>query len=266
MNSLRLIIVDDEPLIRLGIRTGLSELDGIEIVAECETGAQAIQTILSVPADLVLLDVQMPDCDGLEVVRQVGAERMPMVIFVTAYDQYAVKAFELNAVDYLLKPFDNARLRISVERARKRLAAISQSRFADQLQSLINARVDSWPRQLVVRTGDRYEFVAVHSIDWIESANNYVLLHCGPKTHLLSETLAGVENKLNPKSFLRIHRCRIANISRMAAIHPLFNGTYQVEMCDGTRLNTGRQAKNAIQSLIRGSQPASPGRIGKGVK
>jgi two-component system, LytTR family, response regulator len=250
MSNLRLLIVDDEPLIRLGVRNGLSQLEGIEIAGECESGEQAIQAILSLKIDLVLLDVQMPDCTGLDVVRQIGAQRMPMVIFVTAYDEYAVKAFEMNAVDYLLKPFDDERLCASIERARERHATRNQSAFTQHLQTLLDARRE-WSDRFVVRNTDRYEFVTVESIEWIESADNYVQLHCGTKMHLLGETLTGVQEKLDPRKFQRIHRCRIVNVSRITAIHPMLNGTYSVELRNGTRLTTGRQYKDAIQGLIR---------------
>jgi two-component system LytT family response regulator len=250
MSNLRVLLVDDEPLIRLGVRNGLASLAGIEIAGECESGEQAIQAILSQQIDLVLLDVQMPDCTGLDVVRQIGPQRMPMVIFVTAYDEYAVKAFEMNAVDYLLKPFDDERLRNSIERARERHATRNQSALTQQLQTLLDTRRE-WSDRFVVRNTDRYEFVAVESIEWIESADNYVQLHCGTKMHLLGETLTGVQEKLDPRKFQRIHRCRIVNVSRITAIHPMVNGTYSVELRNGTRLTTGRQYKDAIQSLIR---------------
>jgi len=250
MSNLRLLIVDDEPLIRLGVRHGLAGLAGIEVVGECESGEQAMQAILSQQIDLVLLDVQMPDCTGLDVVRQIGPQRMPMVIFVTAYDEYAVKAFEMNAVDYLLKPFDDERLRASIERARERHATRNQSALTQQLQTLLDTRRE-WSDRFVVRNTDRYEFVAVESIEWIESADNYVQLHCGTKMHLLGETLTGVQEKLDPRKFQRIHRCRIVNVSRITAIHPMVNGTYSVELRNGTRLTTGRQYKDAIQGLIR---------------
>jgi two-component system LytT family response regulator len=250
MHNLRLLVVDDEPLIRLGLRNALSRVPGVEIVGECESGAQAIHSILSEEIDLVLLDVQMPDCTGLEVVRQIGPQRMPMVVFVTAYDEYAVKAFEMNAVDYLLKPFDDERLRNSIERVRERYATRNQSALTQQLQTLLDANRE-WSDRFVVRNTDRYEFVAVESIEWIESADNYVQLHCGTKIHLLGETLSGVQEKLDPRKFQRVHRCRIVNVSRIAAIHPMLNGTYSVELRNGVRLTTGRQYRDAIQSLIR---------------
>jgi two-component system LytT family response regulator len=250
MNSLRVLIVDDEPLIRAGIRSGLTGLAQIEVAAECGSGAEAMQALASMPVDLVLLDVQMQDCTGLDVVERVGPERMPAVIFVTAYDEYAVRAFELNAVDYLLKPFDDTRLRRSVERARDRIHANRQSDLAAQLQALLDSRAKKWPERIVVKDGERFDFVPVDSIDWIESANNYVQLHCGSRQHLLGESLTNLEARLNPARFLRIHRGRIVNVSRILAVHPLLGGTYELELRSGTRLSTGRQYKNAIQSLL----------------
>ncbi len=251
MTKLRLLIVDDEPLIRSGLRRELAKFDEIEIAGECEDGRGAIAAIAAKKPDLVLLDVQLGDCSGLDVVREVGPERMPMVIFVTAYDEYAVKAFELNAVDYLLKPFDEERLRQSIARARNRWAAHSEATLSRQLQALVNAAVQSWPERFVVRDGERFEFVPVESLDWVESANNYVQLHCGAKTHLMLETLIGLEKKLDPRKFVRVHRGRIVNVSRIRAAHAMLNGVYELELHGGRRLATGRQFRDAVQSLIR---------------
>ncbi|PYT78057.1 MAG: DNA-binding response regulator [Acidobacteria bacterium] len=251
MNALRLLIVDDEPLIRRGIRKGLANLEGVEIVGDCANGAEAIQTILSAELDLVLLDVQMPDCDGLEVIRQVGAERMPLVIFATAHDEYAVSAFEMNAVDYLLKPFDEARLRAAIARARERHAAKNREAVTQQLESLLRSATKAAPERFVIRNGQRYEFVPADTVDWVESANNYVQLHCGPKTHLMSETLTRLEKRLDPAKFLRVHRGRIVNVSRILAVHSLMNGVFELELRNGLRITTGRQFRDAVQSLLR---------------
>ena len=252
MNSLRLLIVDDEPLIRSGMRKAASQIDGIEILGECGSGTDAIETIRSRRPDLVLLDVQMPGCSGLDVVREIGPDHMPPVVFITAYDDYAVQAFELNAVDYLLKPFDDDRFRDSIERARERIAAQSKDGLARRLEALLHRELPKWPSRLVIRNGERYEFVSTESIDWIGSANNYVELHCGGKQYLMGETLSGLEAKLNPARFARVHRCRIVNTSRITAVHPLLSGTYELELRDGTRLTTGRQYKDVVQELIRG--------------
>jgi two-component system LytT family response regulator len=251
MSKLRLLIVDDEPLIRRGIRRGLANLEGFEVSGECQNGTEAIQAILATRPDLVLLDVQMPDCNGLEVVKQVGVERMPMVIFVTAYDEYAVKAFELNAVDYLLKPFDEERLKSAIARAQQRLGVRNQEKLTQQLQKLLDTSPTAWPERFVIRNRDRYEFIAVDSVDWVESENNYVRLHCGTKSHLMSETLSRLGKRLDPRRFVRVHRGRIVNVSRIVAAHSVMNGAYELELRNGVRLATGRQFRDAVQSLIR---------------
>ena len=251
MSSLRLLIVDDEPLIRAGIRSGLAGSDQIEIVGECGSVGQASEAILAQRPDLVLLDVQMQDGTGLDVVQRIGPEHMPPVIFITAYDEYAVKAFELNAVDYLLKPFDEDRLRHSIERARDRIAAEHQISLAEQLRLLLDTKSRKWPERLIVRNGERYDLVPVESIDWIESANNYVVLHCGMKEHLLCETLTHLESRLDPQKFLRVHRGRMVNLSRVVAVHPMLSGTYEMELRGGFRLTTGRQYRESVQDLIR---------------
>jgi len=251
VNSLRLLIVDDEPLIRQGIRRALVGMEAIDVVGECDSGSQAIEAILSHAPDLVLLDVQMPDCTGLEVIRKIGPQNMPPVVFITAYDEYAVSAFELNAVDYLLKPFDDERLFAAISRARQRISSNHRGDLFRQLQVLLETREKPWPDRFVVRQGDRLEFVPVDAVDWIESANNYVVLHCGSKHHVLADTLTNLDKTLNPKNFLRIHRCRIVNISRVTGARPFLSGTYQLELQNGTRLGTGRQYKDAVRQLIR---------------
>src|SRR5262249_34376644 len=198
----------------------------LEIIGECINGAEAIEHILSEKPDLVLLDVQMPDIDGLEVVRQVGPEHMPLVIFVTAYDEYAVRAFELNALDYLLKPFDEERLRQSVTRVREKLKEQDQKALVEQLQRLLSSRISSQPRRLTVKNDETYEFVDIDSIDWAESANNYVQLHCGTKNYLMSETLSNLEKRLSPHGFVRAHRCHLVNARRIVAVHPMLSGTF----------------------------------------
>jgi two-component system, LytTR family, response regulator len=256
MISLRVLIVDDEPLIRTGIHRVLSGIDGIEIAGECGSGLEAITAIASQQPDVVLLDVQMPDCSGLEVVRQVGPAQMPAVIFVTAHDEYAVRAFELNAVDYLLKPFSDERLREGIGRARVRLESQTRATLTRQLEALLDTERPAAPQTLVVRNGERFDFVPVDSIDWIESANNYVQLHCGARSYIMAETLSGLERRLDRHLFLRIHRCRIVNISRIVAAHTTFGGAYELELRSGVRLATGRQHKGVVQQLLKGSQPA----------
>jgi two-component system LytT family response regulator len=238
---LHTLIVDDEPLIRLGIRDAIAAMAGVEVAGECGSGDAAVRAIRQHPPDLVILDVQMPGCSGLDVVRQVGPSAMPPVIFVTAFDEYAVQAFEVNAVDYVLKPFDAERLQHAIARARARIAAL----LADIPQPPID--------RLVVRNGERFDLVPLDAIDWIEAADNYVQLHCGTRQHLLAETMTSLERRLDRRRFLRIHRSRIVNTSRIVAVHLLMGGAYQLELRDGTRLTSGRQYRDAVQQLVRPS-------------
>jgi two-component system LytT family response regulator len=249
---LQVLVVDDEALIRQSLCRGLAMRDDVVIAGECESGAQAIVAIRQRRPDLVLLDVQMHDGTGLDVVEQVGPEQMPAVVFVTAYDEYAVKAFELNAVDYLLKPFDDERLNRSIDRAKKQIQSARAGEISRQLQSLLQSKAERGPDRLVVRTGEHFDLVPVSSIDWIESANNYVQLHCGTKQFLLAETLTSLAERLNPGKFLRVHRGRIVNVSRITAVYPLFSGTYEIELSGGTRISTGRQYREQIQTLLKG--------------
>ena len=248
---LRLLIADDEPLIRLGMRRAVAAMPGVEVLAECGSVDDTVEAIGSGAPDLVLLDVQMPGGTGLDVVRRVGPARMPAVVFVTAFDEYAVQAFEVNAVDYLLKPFEPERLRQAVERARARLTQQAAGAIGERLRALLAAAPERGPERLVVRSGERFELVPVDAVDWIEAADNYVLLHCGVKRHVLGETLTSLERRLDPRRFRRIHRSRMVNTSRIVAVHVLMGGVYELELGDGTRLTSGRQYREAVQRLIR---------------
>jgi two-component system LytT family response regulator len=258
MPTLRVLIADDEPLIRLGIRRALEALPGVAIVAECGSPDDAVEAIRKEAPELAVLDVQMPGGTGLDVVRRLGPARMPATIFVTAFDAYAVQAFELNAVDYVLKPFDPERLQQAVERARARLTAETHQALAARLEALLAAHDAARPARpaapadrIVVRNGERFDLVPAEAIDWIEAADNYVQLHCGQARHLLAETLTGLERRLDPQRFLRVHRSRIVNRARIVAVHALVGGAYALELRDGTRLTTGRQYRDAVHQLIR---------------
>lgn len=251
MRTLRVLIVDDEPLIRLGIRRAAGSMAGVGVVAECGSGDEAVEAIAAEAPDLVILDVQMPGGTGLDVVRRVGPAAMPAVIFLTAFDEYAVQAFEVNAVDYVLKPFDPDRLRQAIERARARITLQHEGGLAARLQGLLAGRAERDDERLVVRSGERFELVPVDAIDWIEAADNYVRLHCGTKRHLLGETLTNLERRLDPRRFVRVHRSRMVNTSRIVAVHVLMGGAYELELRDGTRLTSGRQYREAVQALIR---------------
>lgn len=249
MNSLQLLIVDYEPLIRTGIRQDLSAMKSVHIAGECGSVAEAVAAIRTTRLDLVLLDIQMPDGTGFDVIREVGPQHMPAVIFVTAYDQYAIQAFQVNAVDYLLKPFDDLRLKESIERARERLGRPAD--LIRHLEALLEARVEQWTQRLVVRTGDRFDFVPVDSIDWVESANNYTMLHCRAKDHLYSETLTTLERVLDPTRFVRVHRSRMVNLARVVGVNAIAGGVYELELQGGARISTGRQYSDRVRKLLR---------------
>ena len=251
MKKLRLLIVDDEPLIRAGIRDGLCARADVEVAGECGSATEAVEALCSEEIDLVLLDVELPDGKGFDVIRRIGPESMPAVVFVTAYDKYAIQAFEVNAVDYLLKPFDQSRLLASIERARTRLSASGES-LARRLEALLQGKAPQWPQTLVVREGDRFDFVSVNSVDWIEAANNYTILHCGASDHLLSETLTSLEGRLDPDEFLRVHRSVIVNARRITAVHTMIGGVFEVELRSGARIKTGRQYREKIRKLLGG--------------
>ena len=251
MKKFRLLIVDDEPLIRVGIRSALATREDLEVVGECETVADAVEALRNTAVDLALLDVELPDGNGFDVIRRAGARNMPEVVFVTAYDKYAVQAFEVNAVDYLLKPFDDSRLLAAVDRVKERWNGPAQA-FAERLEALLKAREPQWPQTLVVRTDDRFDFVAVGSVDWIEAANNYAVIHCGASSHVLAESLTALESKLDPSMFLRVHRSTIVNLRRIASVHTMLGGSYELELRSGARVKTGRQYREKIRRLLDG--------------
>ena len=212
---IRTLIVDDEPLARERVRSLIADQAGLEVVGEACDGDQAVQAIIGQQPDLVFLDVEMPRRTGLDVIQAVGPDRMPAVVFVTAYDQYAIKAFEVEAVDYLLKPFDRERFEGAVDRARKHLDAKEGGALKTQLMQLVRelqpaaaAKQD----RLVVKSGGRLFFLNTEEIDWIEAAGNYVRIHVAKESHLLRETMNSIDARLDTKIFMRIHRSRIVNI------------------------------------------------------
>jgi two-component system LytT family response regulator len=255
MANIRTVIVDDEPLARRGIRVLLDEEKDVEIISECRNGREALAVIEEQTPDLVFLDVQMPELNGFDVLQTIGAERMPAVIFVTAYDKYALRAFDVHALDYLLKPLDGERFTKALQRARAQIERKSIHDLSRRLQSLLD---DLKPNQkyaerLVIKSAGRILFLGVAEIDWIEAADNYVRLHAGQDEHLLRETMNSLENRLDPAQFLRIHRSRIINIKRIKELQPLFRGEYDIMLQDGTRLESGRGYREKLQRLFAGS-------------
>ena len=253
MSKIRALIADDEPLAREWIRNGLSADPDVEVVGECHDGLEAVAAIERHQPDLVLLDVEMPGLNGFGILERVRTERSPAVIFITAYDQYALKAFDARAVDYLMKPISPERLNEAVARAKAHCERTSSQELRTALVSLVREvqRDRSYPEWLLLKEEGRSFFVHVPDIDWIESSRNNVLLHVGKQKHVCHETTAGMEAKLDPRRFLRIHRSAIVNIERIQELHPWFNGDYTVLLRDGTRLTMSSTYRERLKDFRR---------------
>jgi two-component system, LytTR family, response regulator len=249
---LKVLVVDDEPLAREGLKLLLGRQAGVESVSEARNGREAIAIIRERPFDLVLLDVQMPRMDGFAVVHAVGAERMPAVIFVTAHDQYAIRAFEIAALDYLLKPVTEERFAQAFERASRRIRMQPHDETARQVVAMLDA-IASPPRRLTrfaVRSGERTIFVPVDDVDRIEAFQNYVQLHIGETTHLLHVPMNTIEGVLDPERFLRVHRSHIVNVQRISQLWSLAHGQYVIELRSGQRLQSGRTYGDKIRRVL----------------
>jgi two-component system LytT family response regulator len=249
--SIRTVIVDDEPLAREWIRKHLPGDEGFEIVAECDDGFKAVSTIERTKPDLLILDIQMPGLDGFGVLRMLEGAVPPAIIFVTAFDRYAVAAFEVHAIDYLLKPVSPERLAEALERSKSILQRKASQETAAQLLGLLKD-MRRYPDWLLIKTNGRSHFVRVRDIDWIESKRNNVVLHVGAAGHLYHDTTTGIEGKLDPSRFLRIHRSTIVNIERIKELHPWFNGDYAVTLKDGTKLTMSNTYKHRLKAFRRG--------------
>jgi len=252
MTKIRTLVVDDEVMARERICGLLAQEPDVEVVGECADGLQAVHAIQRLSPDLVFLDVQMPAVDGFAVIREVGVERMPMVVFVTAYDQYALQAFEVHAVDYLLKPFDRDRLQRCLDHARQQRQRIEAGELGRSLLALVK---DYRPEQkheerLVIKSGGRVFFVRAEEIEWIEAAGNYVRLHLKDQAHLFRETMNQIEARLDPQRFFRIHRSRIVNTERIKELQPWFNGEFIVVLQNGTQLRLSRSYREKLEERL----------------
>jgi len=251
--KLTTLIVDDEPLARERLLGLLSNESDIEVLGQCRDGEEAVSAIHERHPDLVLLDVEMPRMDGFEVIDTIGPERMPMVIFVTAYDQHAIKAFQVRALDYLLKPFDRDRFSDALQRARTQIESQTNGDLGKRLLALMKDMKRDAPKtdRLVVKSGGRLFFLRADEIDWIEAAGNYVRLHVGNQSHLLRETMNAIESRLDPERFFRIHRCRIVNVERIQEMQPWLNGEYSVVLRTGVRLTLSRGYREKLQDKLK---------------
>lgn len=250
--NVRVLIVDDEPLARRKLRRLLNCECEIDIVGECADGAQAVAAIEAQAPDLVFLDVQMPEMDGLDVVRAVGPQRMPLVVFVTAHDRYAVRAFEVSALDYLLKPVNRERFQATVARARSRMDRGRSGDVGQNLHTLLEhlKTGQEYSRRLMLKSEGRVIFLAVDEIDWIEAAHNYLVLHVGTRSHLIRETMDSFEARLDPDRFVRIHRSTMVNFERILELHPWVRGEHAVLLRDGTRLTLSRSYYERLRQRL----------------
>ena len=251
-STARVLIADDEPLARERLRSLLAAETWLEVIAESQNGLEAVECILRHRPDLVFLDVQMPGATGFEVIEAVGPERMPLVVFVTAFDKYALRAFDVHALDYLLKPFDRERFEQALTRARQQLDRRSTGDLERRLLELVQDLKGPAHKleRFVIKAGGRVFFVRADEIDWIEAAGNYVKRHVGAESHLFRETLNAIESRLDPDIFFRIHRSHIINIERVKELQPWFNGEYVVFLKNGTRLTLSRGYREKLQERI----------------
>ncbi len=253
--KVRTLVVDDEPLARRRLCRLLRAAPAVEVVGECGDGAAAVDAVGRLDPDLLLLDVQMPGVDGFGVVEAIGAERMPVTVFASAYVEFALRAFDAYALDYLLKPFDEERFCRTLERARLATRARHPAGGDPQLDALVRllqapARPE-YPQLLAVKSGDQYRFVEVADIYWIEADGNYIRLHMGKQERLVHKTLQEMEELLlDPAKFVRIHRSTIVNLSRIATVEPLFHRELSVALKDGTRLVCSRRYRPRLQERV----------------
>lgn len=247
---IRTLIVDDEPLARDGLRHLLAGDPGVSLVGECSNGRDALNILSRGGVDLVFLDVQMPEMTGLQMLDHLELRPWPVMVFVTAFDHYALEAFRVHALDYLLKPFTDDQFRETLERAKSILHAKNVADMTSKLDALMRhlagGRGGPFVARIPIQTAGRTEFVRTSDIDWIEAADYYVEIHAGSKTHLLRETMNNLEAQLDPASFVRIHRSTIVNTDRIQAMEPFFKGDYCVVLKDGKKLKV---SKNRVEKL-----------------
>jgi two-component system LytT family response regulator len=256
------LLIDDEPLAREGLRLLLSRDAEFTSIYEAKDGREAVIAIENLHPDLVFLDVQMPEMDGFTMLRQLDPARLPVVVFVTAFDQYALQAFDVHATDYLLKPFDDDRFREAVSRAKQSVRAGQLGRLSEELRALLDGVIPGAPaprtaapggpylKRLVIKSGGRVTLLNVRDIDWIEAEGDYVKIHVAKAWHLLRETMKRLEAQFDPARFVRIHRSTIVNVERIKELQPYFRGEYVVILQDGKSLKLSRGYKEHLESVL----------------
>lgn len=257
-DAIRTLIVDDEPLARDGLRMLLETNDSFTIIGQAGTGAEAIELIRQEQPDLVFLDIQMPGMNGFDVLKALSGAALPLIVFVTAYDSYAIRAFEVHAVDYVLKPVDPTRFQTTLDRIKSDLQLRRGSALTAKMAALLEAlrreevKIDTggYLTRFVIKEGDRIYFVNTDDVDWIEAADYYVQLHTGKKTHLIRETLNRLETQLDPAKFLRIHRSTIVNSTRIKELKRHFQSEFIVILQDGTNLKMSRSYRDNLSGFL----------------
>lgn len=253
--NVRVIIIDDEPLAREGVAVRLTNYPDFTVVGEGGTGAEALALIRSLRPDLVFLDIQMPDMNGIEVLEQIDSATVPQTIFLTAFDRHAVAAFQVQALDYLLKPIDDERFETAIRRARRQLELEDQNVFREQVMQLIHSQADVTAERkatrFAVRIGAQLAFVRTPDIDWIEGNGDYASLHVGKKTYLLRQSLQSLEAKLDENEFVRVHRSAIVQVDRIRQVTPLSNRDCELTLVDGTELRSSRTYSKALWDILR---------------
>ena len=247
---MRALIVDDEPLVRRGVVLRLRKFRDVEIVGECGDGSTAVDKILELSPDLVFLDVQMPGMDGFAVLRALPKERLPGVIFLTAYEQHALRAFEVHAIDYLLKPMGNARFAAAVGRAQKLVDSASKATMAERVLEMLGRTADKYASRFTVQTGSRIQMVTAEEVEWIGSAGNYVELHVRGRSFMLREPMASLEQRLDPAKFIRIHRSRIVKVSCILELQSIENREFVVKLSDGSEHRSSRTFSNRLERWL----------------
>jgi len=252
VTDVRVVIADDEPLVRRGLRAFIGASPGLSLVGEARNGSEAVDVIRAQRPDFLFLDVQMPELDGFGVLEALAGEPMPVIVFVTAYDEYAIRAFDVHAVDYLLKPFDEDRFRTALGRARSRLAEQRADTIDQRLEAVLSAlrAREQYADRLLVKSEGRVTVVQVDDVDWIEAADNYARVHTARGRYLVREPIKSLERKLNPRRFARVHRSAIVNLARVRELQPMFGGEYVIILSTGTKLTLSRGYRDAFRDRL----------------
>jgi two-component system LytT family response regulator len=252
--SVRTLIVDDEPIARKGIRRFLNAESDIEIIGECADGVEAVEMIQQQKPDLVLLDIQMPELDGFGVIEALEGKNIPVVIFITAFDEFALKAFSVHALDYLLKPLKQEQFHVALERAKAILGFKQKKQFEEQLNTMLKfvSSHRTYLERLIIKSNKSIIVLNVRDVDWFEAYGDYIRVHCNMKTHLIKNTMTELEKSLDPKMFVRVHRSTILQLNRVKELRPLSNGDYVVTLSDGANVSLSRTYSEKVLEALQG--------------